>query len=64
MVNGGKANNNKNYFNFFFKNYNKNCTILDESAPTRKALIHSIPISEFKDMNNDVLQIVKAFKNK
>ena len=61
MVNGGKASNTKNYFNFFFKNYNKNCTILDESASMRKALIHSIPISEFKDMKSDVLHIAKAF---
>jgi hypothetical protein len=34
--------------------------MLDRSIPTRKALIHSIPISEVKDMKNEVLQALKA----
>jgi hypothetical protein len=34
--------------------------MLDRSIPTRKALVHSIPISEVKDMKNDVLQALKA----
>jgi hypothetical protein len=34
--------------------------MLDRSIPIREALIHSIPISEVKDMKNDVLQAVKA----
>jgi hypothetical protein len=29
--------------------------MLDRSIPTRKALVHSIPISEVKDMKSDVL---------
>jgi hypothetical protein len=29
--------------------------MLDRSIPTRKALVHSIPISEMKDMKSDVL---------
>jgi hypothetical protein len=35
--------------------------MLDRSIPTRKALIHSIPISEVKDMKSDVLRALKAF---
>jgi hypothetical protein len=34
--------------------------MLDRSIPTRKALVHSIPISEVKDMNSDVLWVLKA----
>jgi hypothetical protein len=34
--------------------------MLDRSIPTREALVHSIPISEVKDMESDVLQAVKA----
>jgi hypothetical protein len=30
--------------------------MLDRSVPTRKALVHSIPISEVKDMKSDVLR--------
>jgi hypothetical protein len=30
--------------------------MLDRSIPTKKALVHSILISEVKDMKNDVLQ--------
>jgi hypothetical protein len=29
--------------------------------PTRKALVHSIPTSEVKDMKSDVLRALKAF---
>jgi hypothetical protein len=36
---------------FFLK---ENCAMVDRSIRTRKALVHSIPISEVKDMNNDV----------
>jgi hypothetical protein len=35
--------------------------MLDRSIPTRKALVHSIPISEVKDMKSDVLRALKAF---
>jgi hypothetical protein len=35
--------------------------MLDMSIPTREALVHSIPISEVKDMKSDVLQALKAF---
>jgi hypothetical protein len=34
--------------------------MLDTSIPTRKALVHSIPISEVKEMASDVLQALKA----
>jgi hypothetical protein len=34
--------------------------MLDRSIPTRKALVHSIPISEVKDMKSDVLWAMKA----
>jgi hypothetical protein len=30
--------------------------MLDRSIPTRKALVHSITISEVKDMKSDVLR--------
>jgi hypothetical protein len=35
--------------------------MLDRSIPTRKALVHSIPINEVKDMTSDVLRALKAF---
>jgi hypothetical protein len=38
----------------------KNCAMLDRSIPTREALVHSIPISEVKDMKSDVLWALKA----
>jgi hypothetical protein len=34
--------------------------MLDRSIPIRKALVHSILISEVKDMKSDVLQALKA----
>jgi hypothetical protein len=34
--------------------------MLDRSIPTREALVHSIPISEVKDMKRDVLRALKA----
>ena len=34
------------------------------SIPTREALLHSIPISEVKDMKNDVLRALKASHSK
>jgi hypothetical protein len=34
--------------------------MLDRSIPTREALVHSIPISEEKDMKSDVLRALKA----
>jgi hypothetical protein len=35
--------------------------MLDTTMPTREALVHSIPISEVKNMKSDVLQALKAF---
>jgi hypothetical protein len=35
--------------------------MLNRSIPTREALVHSIPISEVKDMTSDVLWALKAF---
>jgi hypothetical protein len=34
--------------------------MLDSSVPTRKASVHSVPISEVKDMKSDVLWALKA----
>jgi hypothetical protein len=34
--------------------------MLDRSIPTRKALVHSIPIGEVKDMKSDVLRALNA----
>jgi hypothetical protein len=38
--------------------------MLDRSIHTRKALVHSIPISEVKDMKSDVLRALKGFLSK
>jgi hypothetical protein len=38
--------------------------MVDRPIPTRKALVHSIPISEVKDMKSDVLQALKGFLSK
>jgi hypothetical protein len=38
--------------------------MLDRSIPTREALVHSIPISEVKDMKSDVLCALKASLSK
>jgi hypothetical protein len=35
--------------------------MLDRAVHTREALVHSIPISEVKDMKSDILQAWKAF---
>jgi hypothetical protein len=47
-----------------YQNKNKNCAILDRSIPTREALVHSISISEVKDMTSDVLRALKASLSK
>jgi hypothetical protein len=38
--------------------------MLDKSIPTREALVHSIPISEVKDMKSDVLRALMASLSK
>jgi hypothetical protein len=50
----------KNFFKYFSKIKQINCAMLNRSIPTRKALVHSIPISEVKDMKSDVLRALKA----
>jgi hypothetical protein len=49
----------KNYFKYVFYKITKISATLDRSLSTRKALIHSIPISKVKDMKRDVLQALK-----
>jgi hypothetical protein len=44
--------------NIFLKN-KKNCAMLDRSIPTRETLVHSIPISEVKEVKSDVLWALK-----
>jgi hypothetical protein len=44
--------------NIFLK-IKDNCAMVDRSIHTRKALVHSIPISELKDMKSDVLRAPK-----
>jgi hypothetical protein len=39
----------------------ENCAMLDRSIPTREVLVHSILISEVKDMKSDVLRALKAY---
>jgi hypothetical protein len=34
--------------------------MLDRSIHTRKALVHSIPISEVRDMKSDILRALEA----
>jgi hypothetical protein len=34
--------------------------MLNRSIPTREALVHSIPISEVKDMKSDILRALKG----
>ena len=38
--------------------------MLDRSILAREALVHSTPISEVKDMKNDVLRALKASLSK
>jgi hypothetical protein len=38
--------------------------MLHRSIPTREALVHSIPISEVKDMKSDILQALQASLSK
>jgi hypothetical protein len=47
-----------------FKKIKENCAMLDRSILTREALVHSIPISEVKDMTSDVLRALKASPSK
>jgi hypothetical protein len=48
----------------FLKNIKENCAMFERSIPTREALVHSILISEVKDMKTDVLQALKASLSK
>jgi hypothetical protein len=56
----GQGRQHKKLLQIFFKKIIKNCAMLDRSIPTKEALVHSIPISEVKDMKNDVLRAPKA----
>jgi hypothetical protein len=38
--------------------------MLNRSIPTREAFVHSIPISEVKDMKSDILRALKASLSK
>jgi hypothetical protein len=56
----GHGGQHKKLLQMFFKKIKENCAMLDRSIPTREALVHSIPISEVKDMKSDVLRALKA----
>jgi hypothetical protein len=56
----GQGRQHKKLLQIFLKKIIKNCAMLDWSTPTREALVHSISISEVKDMKMDVLQAPKA----
>jgi hypothetical protein len=56
----GQSEQYKKLLQMFFYKMKKNCTMLDRSIPTREALVHSILISEVKDMKSDVLRALKA----
>jgi hypothetical protein len=47
-----------------FKKIKENCAMVDRSIRTRKALVHSIPISEEKDTKSDVLRALKGSLSK
>jgi hypothetical protein len=50
----------KKLLQIFFYKIKENSTMLNRSISTREALIHSILISEVKDMKNNVLRALKA----
>jgi hypothetical protein len=56
----GQCRHHKKLLQILFKKIKENCAMLDRSIPTREALVHSIPISEVKDMKSDVLRALKA----
>ena len=56
----GQFRQHKKLLQIFFYTIKENCAMVDRSIHTRKALVHSIPISEVKDMKSDVLQALKA----
>jgi hypothetical protein len=56
----GQGGQHKKLLQIFFFKIIINCAMLDRSIPTREALVHSIPISEVKEMKNDVLRAPKA----
>jgi hypothetical protein len=56
----GQSGQHKKLLQIFYKKIKENCTMLDRSIPTREALVHSIPISEVKDIKSDVLRALTA----
>jgi hypothetical protein len=56
----GQCGQHKKLLQIFFKKIKENCAMLDRSIRTRKALVHSILISEVKDMKSDVLRALKG----
>jgi hypothetical protein len=56
----GQGEQHKKLLQIFFKKIKENCAMLDRSIPTRKALVHSVPISEVKDMKSDLLRALKG----
>jgi hypothetical protein len=56
----GLSEQHKKLLQIFLLKIKENCAMLDRSIPTREALVHSILISEVKDMKSDVLQAGKA----
>jgi hypothetical protein len=56
----GQSGQHKKILQIFLKKIKENCGMLKRSIPTREALVHSISISEVKDMKSDVLRALKA----
>ena len=54
----GQGGQHKKIPSIFFFGTTKTCAILDRSIYTKEPLIHSILISEVKDMKCDVLQAI------
>jgi hypothetical protein len=49
----GQCREHKKYFLIVYRKKNKSA-MLDASIPTQEALVHTIPISDVKDMKSDV----------
>jgi hypothetical protein len=53
--------NTEKFLQFIFCGTTKICAMLDRSIYTKEPLIHSILISEVKDMKCDVLQAIMGY---
>jgi hypothetical protein len=57
----GLSRQHKKLLQIIFKKIKENCAMLDRSIIISEPLVHSIPISEVKDLKSDVLRALKGF---